>query len=262
MGCGLSFFIYNSVMNKKLPLLTTLIGIIFLTACSTSTPVPTQVELPSPTIAPPTPPAPATATLTFTPAPTFTPTPIPLYFTEEFNTDLGAWASFQTGGSNPPVVNLENDSLRVDFSSPDTWYYAIHNANEYSTVSISANIAGTSGSAGLVCNYSETNGWYEFNIAGDGTYNILFGKSLTEGIAQYTPIASGNTASLIPGSLNYEIGLTCEENALLVLINGNLLRRMDVTNFGLSGGRVGVTAASYNEIPVTVFFNWVKVSEK
>ena len=185
-----------------------------------------------------------------------------MYFTEEFNTDLGAWAPFQTGGSNPPVVNLENDSLRIDFSSPDTWYYAIHNANEYSTVSISASIAGTSGSAGLVCNYSETNGWYEFNIAADGTYNILFGRSLTEGIAQYTPIASGNTASLTPGSLNYEIGLTCGENALLVLINGNLLRRMDVTNLGLSGGRVGVTAASYNEIPVTVFFNWVKVSEK
>jgi hypothetical protein len=243
-------------MNKKQTLFTALIGIIFLTACRTSAPV---AELSTPTTAPPTPPAPATATLTFTPVPTFTPTPIPMYFTEEFNSDLSAWSSFQTGGANLPVVNLENDALRIDFSSPDTWYYAVYNAHEYSNVSISANIAGTSGSAGLICNYSETNGWYEFNIASDGTYNILFGQLLAEGIAQYTPIASGNTVSLVPGSLNNEIGLTCGDNTLLLIINGKLLRKMDVTNFGLIEGKVGVTASSYNETPVTILLNWVKV---
>lgn len=184
-----------------------------------------------------------------------------MYFTEEFNTGLNAWASFQTGGANPPLVNLENESLRIDFSSPDTWYYAVHNAHEYSNVSISASVSGTSGSAGLVCNYSETNGWYEFNIASDRTYNILFGQWLATDIAQYTPIAGDVADILESGSLNYEISLTCGENALLAFINGKLFRKMDVTRFGLADGRIGITASSYKETPATVFFNWVRVSE-
>jgi hypothetical protein len=251
-------------MIKKQILLTAFVGILFLTACATSTNISTQEALSSPTTAPPTRPEPATATLTLTPAPTAsaTPTSIPLYFTEEFNTDLSAWASFQTGGANPPVVNLENDSLRIDFSSPDTWYYAVHNANEYSNVSISANVAGTSGSVGLVCNYSQANGWYEFNIASDRTYNILFGQWLTEGIAQYIPIANDTADFLQSGSLNYEIGLTCGENTLLVFINGKLFRKLDVTHYGLSAGQIGITASSYKDTPATIFFNWVKVSEK
>ena len=233
-----------------------------LTACSAPTPVPVQVEQPSATTAPPTPPEPATATLTETPAPTVTPTPVPMYFTEEFNTDLGAWTSFQTGGANPPLVNLENESLRIDFSAPDTWYYAVHTAHEYATVSISASVAGNNGSAGLICNYSETNGWYEFNIASDRTYSILFGQKLAEGVAQYIPIASGTTDTLDSGSLNYEIGLTCGGNTLNAFINGNLFRSPDVNRFGLSGGRIGMTASSYKETPASVFFNWIKVSEK
>jgi hypothetical protein len=247
-------------MNRRFPLLLTLIGISLLTACSTPTPVPTQVELSSPTPAPAT--ATATLTLTATPTPTTVPTAFPMYFTEEFNSDLSAWTSFQTGGVNSPTVNLENDSLRIDFSSPDTWYYAVHNAHEYSNVTVSANVAGTTGSVGLVCDYSETKGWYEFNIASDKTYNVLFGQLLTQDIAQYSPIASGATDSLESGSLNYEISLTCGENNLLLFINGRLFRKLDVTHFGLTEGRVGITASSYKEVPMSAFFNWVKVSEK
>ncbi len=251
-------------MNKKRILLTTFIGMLLLTACTAPTPVPVQVEQPSATTAPPTPPEPATATLTASPLPTasLTPTAVPMYFTDEFNTDLGAWTSFQTGGANPPLVNLENESLRIDLSAPDTWYYAVHTAHEYANVSIRASVAGSVGSVGLVCNYSESNGWYEFNIASDRTYSILFGQKLAEGVAQYIPIASGATDTLESGSLNYEIGLTCGENALNAFINGNLFRSPDVNRFGLSGGRVGITASSQKETPASVFFNWVKVSEK
>lgn len=248
-------------MNKKYPLLTIIVGIIFLTACSASKPVPTQVEFPSPTTAPPTPPVPATATQTFTPAPTLTATPMPLFFTEEFNTDLGAWASFQTGGAETPAINLENDSLRIDFSSPHTWYYAIHTSHEYQNVSINAKFTGApSGSIGLVCRYSES-GWYEFNVASDGTYSLLLAQWLSEGIAQYTPIATDSTNYLQAGSLNYEIGLTCQENTLLLYINGTLLRNKDVSNYGLAEGKIGINASSFDETPMNAIFDWVKVSE-
>ncbi len=222
------------------------------------------MELPSPTAATQTPPEPATATLTVTPAPTrsATPTPVPLFFTEEFNTDLGAWTSFQTGGAEAPTVNLENDFLRLDFSSPNTWYYAIHNSHEYSNVFVSAKFSGTpSGSLGVICNYSESNGWYEFNLASDGTYSVLFGHWLAQEIAQYTPIATDTTEYLQSGNLNYEIGLTCQENILLLHINEKLFRKLDVTRYGLTAGRIGINASSFEETPMIATFDWVKVEE-
>jgi hypothetical protein len=243
-------------MRKNHIFLTTFIGILFLTACSAATPIPTQVELPSTTT--PTVTVPATATM----APLATATPLPLFFTEEFATDLGAWASFQTGGAESPTVNLENNFLRIDFSSPNTWYYAIRNAPEYSDVSVSAKILGTpSGSIGVVCDYSESNGWYEFNLASDGTYSALFGQWLAQGIAQYTLIAGDSTEYLKPGKLDYEIGITCQENILLLHINGKLFRKLDVTRYGLTKGRIGINASSFEEAPAIVTFDWVKVDK-
>jgi hypothetical protein len=237
------------------------LGCLALTvACQNTTSTP-QAEA-TPMAATMTPPPPVTATQTFTPAPTASPTPVPLFFTEEFNTDLGAWVSFQTGGAESPKVNLENDLLRIDFPAPNTWYYAIHNAHEYSDVFVSAKFLGTSaGSIGLICDYSESNGWYEFNIASDGTYSVLFGQWLAQGIAQYTPIANKSTEYLHPGKLDYEIGLTCQENTLLLYINGKLFRKLDVTHYGLVKGKIGINASSFEETPMTVTFDWVTVSE-
>ncbi len=241
-----------------------LIGcLILITACQTASSTPASES--APTAETQTPPEPATATITFTPPPTAsaTPTPVPMYFTEEFNTDMGAWVSFQTGGETNPTVTVENDVLRLDISSPHTWYYAIHNAHEYKNVSISAKFTmAPSGSIGLICHYSE-NGWYEFNLARDGTYSLLLAQWLSEGIAQYTPIATDSTNYLQAGNLNYEIGLTCQENTLLLYINETLLRnfKLDVTRYGLTEGKIGINASSFEETPMTATLDWVKVSE-
>ncbi len=247
-------------MNKKHILTIIFIGLMIITACN----IPSKpVELATSTIAPPTPLIPATATITFTPAPTASPTltPVPFFFTEEFNSDLSAWTFFQTNGETDPTVAFENDMLRLDILSPHTWYYAIHNSHEYKNVSISAKFTGTpSGSMGLICHYSET-GWYEFNLASDGTYSLLLAERLSDEIAQYIPIATSSTNHLQAGSLNYEIGLTCQENTLFLYINQTLLRKLDITNYGLTEGKVGVSASSFDEIPMTASFDWIKVSE-
>ncbi len=63
---------------------------------------------------------------------------------------------------------------------------------------------------------------------------------LADGIAQYTPIATDSTEYLQAGNLNYEIGLTCQENTLLLYINGKLFRKLDVTRYGLTEGKIGI----------------------
>ncbi len=181
---------------------------------------------------------------------------MPLFFTDEFNSDLGAWVSFQTGGSGAPSVKLENDFLRIDFTTPNTWYYAIHNAHDYSTVFVSAKFSGTpAGSLGIVCNYNESKGWLEFNIASDGKYSILFGQWLAQGIAQYTPIAVADSEYLKAGKLDYEIGLICRDGTLFPHINGKLFRKLDVSRYGLTEGKIGFNASSFEEVPMIAVFD-------
>ena len=236
--------------------------LILIAACQSATSIPTPESTPTLTIQTPTMPATVAPTLTPTLAPS--PTPIPLFFVEEFDLDLGAWSSFQTSGNSNPQVTFQNGSLVLSFSSPHTWYYAIHNAHEYLKVHIDAKFdstdAGTA-SMGLVCMYSEAKGWYEYNISSDGMYNILLGQWVTTGIAQYRPIVSDTSEYLSRGRTDYEIGITCEKDILWLYINGKLFRKIDVSRFGLESGKAGIAAAIFENAPATAYFEWFKVSE-
>jgi hypothetical protein len=233
--------------------------VLLVSACQAATPTRVQESIPTATIQTPT--EAASATPAFTSTPAFTPTPLPLFFTDEFNTDMNSWLSFQTGGEATPEVMLNNDFLRLDISSPDTWHYFIHNAHTYQDVFIKAQFVGTpAGSMGLVCRYSD-DGWLEFNIANDGTYNVLFAHWLADGIAEYTPIATDSSEYIHAGTFDYEIGLTCQENYVLLHVNGKLFRKIDVARFGLTEGRVGLSAASFEETPMIASFDWFRVSE-
>ena len=218
--------------------------------------------------------SPITATLPSTPIPvtdapaasptaTIPPTlqPLPLYFTEEFETASPYWEFLQAGGTSTPVTSFQNGSLHIDISTTDTWLVGIHNANTYSNVFVRAKTsAAPTGSTGLICRYSE-DGWYEFNIANDGTYSILLGQWLSPGVVKYIPIVNDNSKQLTGNSTN-EIGLFCEDGFLQLYVNGTMIRRADVTNYGLTEGKIGITAASFSEVPTTVTFEQISVSEK
>ncbi|MBK7318619.1 MAG: hypothetical protein IPO36_00845 [Anaerolineales bacterium] len=232
--------------------------LIFTIACQAATPAPVESVTPIP--ATQTPPPPATPTQTFTPAPTLTSTPVPMYFSEEYSTDMSAWSSFQTGGKLSPTLEIVDDRLRIDLFSPNTWYYAIHNSHEYQDVFVSAKYSGTpSGSAGLICRYSE-NGWFEYNINSDGSYSVLLGQWIGEGIATYTPIINSTVEYITPG-MDYEIGLTCQGTVLLLHVNGKMYRKIDVARYELTSGKVGISAASFEEAPAILMFDWFKVNQ-
>lgn len=232
---------------------------ILITACNLGTQPPTaesiatQTPQPTPTVVS------ATETLVFTPTSLPpTPEPPPLYFTDEFTSDSAYWKFSQTGGLSLPTTSFVNDTLQINISSPDTWMIGIHNAHTYNNVFIKtkANITST-GSFGLICRYNE-NGWYEFNVYSDGTYNLLYGKQLTEGVAKYIPLSTEFSGHITPSS---EIGLHCQDNTLLLYVNNNLVKRVDVTNYGLGEGNIGITASSVTESPVEINFEWLQVSE-
>lgn len=240
--------------------------LLFFTACQGAAPTPIDSPMPTSTVS-----ATETSTpvpVTDTPAPTptieFTPTPLPRLFTNEFDSALTGWVILQTGNDAPPNIKTENSSLILQMDSPFMWVYAVYGAQDYGDIRIDArmtNQAGSPASLGLICDYNETDGWLEYNVSSDGTYNVLYGHWLANGIADYLPVLSASSNAILPSGSSQEIGLICSGTTLSLLIDQTLIRNVDVSRFELSGGKVGVTASSFENAPVVAAFDWVRVSE-
>jgi len=249
-----------------------LIGLFLLTACqvpskdqnATSMPTPgaqATATRSTPTVEP------ATVAPTISPSPTLTATPRPpeRYFTEEFDTVPGTWSTlYASSDSNQVEILNENSKLTFEIYSPVTWMYAVYGAFEYDAVYIATRVESLGSevnSMGLICNYDEQEGWYEFNISNDGSYHVLHGQWLAEGIANYTPILEDTSARIVTGNSANEIGLGCYEDTVQLYINGELIRNLNVAHIGLTGGKVGLSLGSFEETPVILSFDWVKISE-
>ena len=246
-----------------------LIGcLILVTACQSSSEAQTATPTPAPALSstatlPPTP-----ISFTVTPEPTATlalsPTPFPRFFTDEFDSSLASWVILQAGNESVPNIKTENSNFILQMDSPFSWLYAVYSAQDYANVRIDAqftNQAGSPSSMGLICRYSEENGWFEYNVSTDGTYNLLYGSWLSVGIADYLPILSASSNMIQPSGAPQLIGLTCSDTALTLYINDTIIRNADVTNYGLIEGKVGVTASSFENTPVVVALERVIVSE-
>jgi len=247
-----------------------LFGLFLLTAClplsdgQGATPEPSPApEATATRIIPAT--VPATVTPTIVPSPTATRLPPEKYFTEEFDTTPIYWSTLYASGDPGRVDILNNDSaLTFELYSPNAWLYAIYGAYEYDSVHIETLVESRGSdlnAMGLVCNYNEQSGWYEFNISTDSTYNVLYGQWIAEGIARYMPILNDTSDQIATGNAINGIGLDCYENILQLYINGKLIRKLNVEHIGLSGGKVGLSLGSFEEPPVILGFDWVKVSE-
>lgn len=242
-----------------------LIGLILLTsACQPVTPTPVPSLPPTETLpASPTPiPASQTPEPTFTPEPT--PTPLPQYFAANFDSSLAGWVILQAGSAAAPTVSTENSTLRLEMDSPYTWLYAIYSPFDYADVHLETtfiNSALTPASVGLICRYSETDGWLEYNVSTDGTYNALYGTWLDIGVADYLPIIDGVYNDVGQSGETQHIGLTCSGTALRLSVNGVIIRSVDVSSYELGAGKVGLTASSYENTPVVVVFDEVTVME-
>ncbi len=238
-------------------------GLLLLAACQNATP--TLAPSLFPTSTPFVLPSPRPATVFPEPSPTLelSPTPFPSLFTEEFNSIPTGWVILQAGNDAVPNVRTEDGNLILEMDSTYTWLYALYGAEDYSTVHMEAQFtsrAMSPASAGLICGYAEDTGWLEYNVSTDGTYNVLYGKWLKPSVADYAPITDGTSKAIQRNGLTQTIGLTCSDKTLSLYLNDQLIRKVDVTNYDVTG-KIGLAAASYENSPVTVGFDWVKVTE-
>lgn len=247
-----------------------LIGfLLFTSACASPlgniTATPTLAPELFPTSTPLSQPIPAAASPEPSPTLELSPTPFPRLFTEEFNdTSLTGWVILQAGNEGVPNVKTDNGSLILQMDSQYTWLYALYGAQDYDNVRIDTefeNRALTPASAGLICRYSDNGGWLEYNISSDGTYNVLYGKWLNTGIADYLPITDGTSKEIQPTGTTQKIGLTCSDTTLSLYVNDKLIRKVDVSHYALTEGKVGIAASSFENTPIVTAFDQVRISE-
>lgn len=241
-----------------------LIGCLILitSACQSVTPTPAPSLFPTST--PPPTPIPATASPEPSSTPAPSPTPFPRLFTEEFDGSLAGWVILQAGNEGVPNIKNENSHLILQMDFPYTWLYALYGPQDYANIRIDAqfeNRALTPSSAGLLCRYSEEAGWFEYNVSADGTYNVLYGRWLSVGIAEYLPITDGTSREIQPSGATQKIGLVCSDSTLWLYINDTLIRQVDVSRYELTEGKVGLAASSFENIPIVIGFDSVTISE-
>ena len=247
-------------------------------ACSGGATPPTQAPPPTQPpeqVIPTNPPPPTEVPPTEAPPPTevVTEEPVPQaqeFFTEEFDNPLsGDWDILTVTGSDkadPDKVTVEsqNGSLVWNFDSEYVYYYLFYNAFDYEDAKLAVradNRGRNNNSISLICRYDPDIGWYEFNIANNGLYDILYGEVKSNVDIAYNRIANGGSNAIKQGKEVNEYEIACKGTELTLTINGDEVTSVTEKNFGLRSGQVGVSVSSFDVLPIIIEMDWLEISE-
>jgi len=222
---------------------------------TTSTPI---VEIPSTT-------TPIIETPTGAPVITDTPTPfLQPYYTEEFDGDIVTWFEFMSSGDVRMVgKRLELGQLSIDLLPLDDklpWFYLINNSFAYSNVKAETLVVNRSVNAtgvSVICRYSDI-GWYEFVFSNTGAYSI-YAVDNSGLVSQGYNLLTSTVIS--PDSPANVFAVECKGNELNQYVNNTLVNTFVDTKFNFTEGKIGIAVSSPDKLPVSVGFDYVKVSE-
>ncbi|MEW5938501.1 MAG: hypothetical protein AB1750_02460, partial [Chloroflexota bacterium] len=110
----------------------------------------------------------------------------------------------------------------------------------------------------LVCRYSERDGWYQYEVFDTGAYNLYYFVWDKDKKAASTLLAEGVAESMARGEAN-EIGLSCNDRDLSLYVNDRLVRAYPENQYVLRDGKAGIGVTSFDQIPVLVAFDWLKI---
>jgi hypothetical protein len=225
--------------------------------------IPTEAP-PQPTEAPPTE-VPPTEVVTEEPVPQ-----AEQFFTEEFDNPLsGDWSIFTITDPNlsdleKVTVESDNGNLVWNLDSEYVYYYLFYNAFEYEDVTVEAradNRGKNNNSVSLICRYDENIGWYEFNIANNGLYDILYAEVLDNGKIRWNRVANGGSNAIKQGKDVNEYSASCQGDELTLNINGDEVISIKERNYRLRSGQAGISVSSFDVLPILIEMDWIRISE-
>lgn len=193
------------------------------------------------------------------------------FYTEEFDVESDAWKYMVVNGAEKQIVNgivglmsvrMIGGLLIFDLQGTGAWVYATYEPFTYTDVRLDVRVSNrgsNNNNVSLFCRKSDA-GWYEFDIANNGLYEILFGK-IVGSTVEYTPITEGGSTEIKSGMAENEYGIVCQGNVLTLYINGKEARSLVDNKYLLPEGKVGISVSSFRDVPVTVDFFWARISQ-
>ena len=94
-------------------------------------------------------------------------------------TSPDAMPSLAPGDVGTMSVGINDGRLVFDLQSKELWVYALYEGQEYEDVRldvVAENRGMNDNNISLICRYSKEEGWYEFNIANNGLYDIFYSE--------------------------------------------------------------------------------------
>ncbi len=202
------------------------------------------------------------------------------FFTEGFDSDTGLWSHFTVdasarltsyalgsivqGNSGNMTSKVEDGHMAFDIQGQQLWAYAVYDGAEYTDVKMEvvADNRGTNdNNVSLICRYNQGKGWYEFNIANSGLYNIYYARVTPDNKVSYGLIADGGSNKINQGKQTNIYGITCKGRSLALSINGFETRRVNDNQYVVDKGKVGISVSSFMSLPVTVLFDSVALTQ-
>jgi hypothetical protein len=262
------------IMKKLHPLLVfismlAIVGLACSLGANNNPPVqpvqPTQPPQQPPTEVPPTEAEPTQAPATEPPV-----SQAEQFFTEEFDNPLSSdWSILTVTGtdkSDPDKVTVEakNGRLVWNFDSEYVYYYMFYNPFTYEDVTVDVradNRGRNNNNISLICRYDPEVGWYEFNIANSGLYDIFYAEVKSDGDIAYNRITNGGSNAIKQGKEVNEYSISCKGDELSLTINGDEVNTITEKNYGLREGQVGMSVSSFNVLPILIEMDWFKISE-
>lgn len=184
------------------------------------------------------------------------------FFTDEFENGLSNYSYFTMGrgGEDGMDIYTEDGKLVFDLNGEYLWPYLIYDPFTYTDVALqfeAENLGNNNNNVSFVCRYDPDRGWYEFNVANNGLYWILYYDAV--GTKDYKTLFDGGSQSINMGRATNTYGVVCQGNTLSLYINGHLERTVKDTN--LKEGQVGISVSSFDSYPVRVDIDWLQISE-
>ena len=194
------------------------------------------------------------------------------FYTEEFDGNIDYWKYLVVNGAKSQIIDGIVGLMSVrpiggllifDLQGQGAWVYATYEPFTYSKVRLEVKVknrGSNNNNVSLICRKSDA-GWYEFNIANSGLYEILYAQIQPDNTISYTLIADGGSTRIKSGMADNEYGIVCTDSTLILYINGTEVRNLEETKYLLPEGKVSISVSSFRDVPVIVDFYWVKISQ-
>jgi hypothetical protein len=182
-----------------------------------------------------------------------------IYYATDFDALLSDWVYFLMSGNEDGFsATIDNSKLHFELPKKNTWVYFYLDPLDVSNVRLDTkveNLGKNTNNVSLFCRYSEDRGWYEFNVANNGEYNIYFYDAVTQ---QYLVLFSGGSREINMGKGTNEYTIICNGNSLTLGINGVEVRT--VKDNRLNSGKVGLSVSSFDITPIVVEYDYFVAS--